>query len=63
MINIIKKAYRDLENLGEETELFNTTTISIVEQAMPFEMKQEWVKLIASKRLSSKQNSMKGQIF
>ena len=55
MINIIEKAYRDLENLGEETELFNTTTISIVEQAMPFEMKQEWVKLIASKRLSSKQ--------
>ena len=56
MINVIEKAYRDLENLGEETELFNSTTISIVEQAMPSDMKKEWVKLIASKRFSSKQN-------
>ena len=53
MINVVEKANRDLERLGEEAELRNSTSISIIEQAMTKEMRHEWVKLIASKSLSS----------
>jgi hypothetical protein len=55
MINVVEKANRDLERLGEEAELRNSTSISIIEQAMTKEMRHEWVKLIASKSLSSGQ--------
>ena len=39
MINIVEKAARDLDNLNQRFELFNTTTISIIEQAMSSQMK------------------------
>jgi len=55
MINVVEKANRDLERLGEHAELRNSTSISIVEQAMTREMKHEWVKLIASKQCTSSQ--------
>ena len=55
MINIVEKAYSDLGRLGEQTELYNGTTISIIEQSMPLDMKNEWVKAIVSKQLNSKQ--------
>lgn len=55
MINVVEKAKRDLESLGEEAELHNSTTISIIEQSMKAEMMHEWVKLIASKHYSSRQ--------
>jgi hypothetical protein len=54
MVNIVEKAWRDLERLGEATELCNGTTISIIEKSMTLEMKHVWVKLIASKGLNSK---------
>ena len=47
MINIVEKAARDLDNLNQRFELFNTTTISIIEQAMSSQMKHEWVRNIA----------------
>ena len=46
MINIVERASRDLEQLGKKRELYNTTTISIIEQAMSQQMKNEWVRLI-----------------
>ena len=55
MINVVERANRDLERLGEEAGLRNSTSISIIEQAMTKEMRHEWVKLIASKSLSSRQ--------
>ena len=55
MINVVEKAKRDLERLGEEAELHNGTTISIIEQAMTNEMMHEWVKMVASKQLNSRQ--------
>ena len=55
MINVVQKASRDLERLGEHAELRNSTSISIVEQAMTKEMKHEWVKLIASKSCTNSQ--------
>ena len=53
MISIVEKAWRDLEKLGETTELCNAQTISTIEQAMSEQMQNEWVKEIASKRLNS----------
>jgi len=55
MINTVEKANRDLERLGEHAELRNSTSISIVEQAMTKDMRHEWVKLIASKSCTSSQ--------
>jgi hypothetical protein len=54
MISIIEKANSDLERLGQETELHNSTTISIIEQSMTKEMKVEWVKEIAGKPCTGK---------
>ena len=53
MINTVEKAWRDLKALGQATELYNSTTISIIEQAMSEQMKLEWVKMIASKTFDS----------
>ena len=55
MANIVEKAWMDLERLGQASELYNGTTISIIEQAMMTEMKMEWVKLVASKGYASKE--------
>ena len=55
MVNVVEKAWIDLESLGQESELYNGTTISIIEQAMNPQMKHEWVRLIASKSYNSKQ--------
>ena len=55
MIKIVEKAYMDLRRLGEEGEMCNSTIISIIEQRMPSNMTNEWVKLIASKSLNSRQ--------
>ena len=53
MINTVEKAWRDLKALGQANELCNSTTISIIEQAMSQQMKNEWIKLIASKAFDS----------
>ena len=55
MINTIEKAWRDLKSLGQSYELYNSTTISIIEQAMTQQVKMEWVKMIASKGCESQQ--------
>ena len=54
MISIVEKANSDLERLGQEAELHNSTTISIIEQSMTKEMKVEWVKEIAGKPCTGK---------
>ena len=55
MIAVVEKAYRDLQRLGKENELYNGTTISIIEESLTTKMDDEWIKLIASKDLDSKQ--------
>jgi len=54
MINIVEKAARDLDRLNLRHELYNATTISIVEQAMSSQMKQEWVRVISIDSYDSK---------
>jgi len=54
MINVIEKATRDLERLGQETEMYNATIISHIEERMPTNMKEEWVKIVASSNIGSR---------
>ena len=54
MIKVVQKAHRDLEHLGEEAEMYNSTTISMIEERMSMAIKHEWVKLVASKPLTSR---------
>ena len=53
MINAVEKAHLDLESLGEEQEMYNSTIISLIEERMSGDMKSEWVKLVAAKRIKS----------
>ena len=55
MINVVEKAHRDLQQLKRETEMHNATTISMIEERMPSNIHQEWVKLVASQQINSSQ--------
>ena len=46
MINVVEKAARNLGNLNQRVELYNASTISIIERAMSSQMKHEWVRSI-----------------
>ena len=49
MIKVVEKAYRDLQRLNRAEEMHNGTTISLIEEKLPFNIRQEWVKLVAGK--------------
>ena len=46
MINLIERAHRDLVLLGLESEISNSTIVSVIEQRMPREIKREWIKVV-----------------
>ena len=46
MINLIERAHRDLVLLGLESEISNSTIVSVIEQRMPWEIKKEWIKVV-----------------
>ena len=46
MINLIERAHRDLVSLGLESEISNSTIVSVIEQRMPWEIKKEWIKVV-----------------
>ena len=50
MISTIERAHRDLTYLKKENEMNNAIIISIIEEKMPDEMKQEWIKLVNGER-------------
>ena len=50
MINTIQKAHRDLLLLGLESEISNSTIVSMIEQKMPMEMKREWIKIVTGEK-------------
>ena len=49
MIKVVEKAYRDLQRLKQESEMHNATTISLIEERLPLNIRHEWVKLVAGK--------------
>ena len=53
MINVVERAHRNLQRLGQHQELYNLTTISIIEQAMTREMSNEWIRTVTRTSCSS----------
>ena len=53
MINVVERAHRNLQRLGQHKELYNLTTISIIEQAMTKEMSNEWIRTVTRTSCSS----------
>ena len=53
MIGVVETAHRDLQQLKRETEMHNATTISMIEERLPSNIHQEWVKLVASQQIDS----------
>ena len=49
MIKTIERAHWDLTRLGAEDEMGNSTIISLIEQRMPYRMKEDWAESIAEK--------------
>ena len=49
MINTVEKAYRDLKMMGKESEINNSTIVSIIEEILPTDIETEWVKMITTK--------------
>ena len=48
MIKIVERAHNDLKMIGEESEMNNSTIVSIIEERMPEEMAKEWIKMVTS---------------
>ena len=46
MINTVEKAHRDLQRLGKEHEIDNSTIISMTEEKLPPEIETKWMDLI-----------------
>ena len=46
MINIVEKAHRDLQRMGREHEINNSTIISMIEEKLPIEIESEWMNII-----------------
>ena len=53
MINVVERAHRNLQRLGQHNELYNLKTISIIEQAMNKEMSNEWIRTVTRTSCSS----------
>ena len=48
MINIIERAHRDLKSMGLETEISNSTIVSMIEERLPEAIEKEWIKTMTS---------------
>ena len=46
MIKVVERCYSELKSMKRESELNNTTIISMIEEKMPSEMSNEWIKLM-----------------
>ena len=42
LVDVVEKGYRDLLRLGIEQEMSNTSTVSIIEEKLPKDIRREW---------------------
>ena len=56
MVELIERGYRDLERLGLEAEM-NATTVSMVEEKLPPDIKMKWSEEVRGKETKSKVES------
>ena len=47
MIKTVEKAHRDLIRLGQQSQMDNATIVSVIEEKLPEEISNEWIKMIA----------------
>ena len=50
MISTTEGAHQDLVQLGFEKEINNSTTVSIIEERIPENLKKEWIKLATGEK-------------
>lgn len=48
LINVIESAYHDLNTINALDEMMNSTVLSVIERAMPLEMRDEWIKIVVT---------------
>ena len=48
-VTLIEDGYRDLKRLGLETEITTTSSVSVIEKALPPDIKRKWFELVSSR--------------
>ena len=48
-VTLIEDGYRDLKRLGLETEITTTSSVSVIEKALPPDIKRKWSELVSSR--------------
>ena len=48
-VTLIEDGYRDLKRLGLETEITTTSSVSVIEKALPADIKRKWSELVSSR--------------
>ena len=48
-VTLIEDGYRDLRRLGLETEITTTSSVSVIEKALPPDIKRKWSELVSSR--------------
>ncbi|XP_068741776.1 uncharacterized protein [Montipora capricornis] len=48
-VTLIENGYRDLKRLGLETEITTTSSVSVIEKALPPDIKRKWSELVSSR--------------
>ena len=49
LVDVVEAGYRDLERAGIKSEISNTTTVSLIEEKLPRNVKREWARRINCK--------------
>ena len=61
-VTLIEDGYRNLKRLGLETEITTTSSVSVIEKALPADIKRKWSELVSSRdSLVDKSNNF--QVF
>ena len=48
-VTLVEDGYRDLKRLGLETEITTTSSVSVIEKALPADIKRKWSELVSSR--------------
>ena len=48
-VTLIEDGYKDLKRLGLETEITTTSSNSVIEKALPQDIKRKWSELVSSR--------------
>ena len=46
LVDIIERGYRDLSRVGIQQEISNTSTVSLIEEKLPKDIRREWSRMV-----------------